>query len=305
MQEKRIAISGVNGFVGHHLARELKNKGAHLIGVGHDPGLSGDLKGIVDEYHSQDLADMWPAIADVDGVVHLAGLAAVGPSFDAPQHYINTNSAIFTNLCEYYLGQEKRPRIILVSSGAIYSPTQPMPINESGEIAFGSPYAISKVLNEHQADYYRLRGLDCVVARPFNHIGPGQAMGFILPDFYDRIENAQDNTILVGNIDTKRDYTDVRDIVGAYTLMMTAPELGSGVYNICSGVSLSGREILSKLKIAMDRPDIDIEIDRSLVRPTDIPEITGDSSRLQKELGWSPSIHIDQTIKDFVRSKAG
>lgn len=305
MQEKRIAISGVNGFVGHHLARELKNKGAHLIGVGHDPGLSGDLKGIVDEYYSQDLADMWPAIADVDGVVHLAGLAAIGPSFDAPQHYINTNSAIVTNLCEYYLGQEKRPRIILVSSGAIYSPTQPMPINEGGEIAFGSPYAISKVLNEHQADYYRLRGLDCVVARPFNHIGPGQANGFILPDLYDRIENTQDNTILVGNIDTKRDYTDVRDIVGAYILMMAAPELRSGVYNICSGVSLSGREILSKLKTAMDRPDIDIEIDRSLVRPTDIPEITGDSSRLQKELGWRPSIHIDQTIKDFVGSKAG
>lgn len=300
MNKERVVISGVNGFVGHHLARELVSRGVSVIGIGSDPEVASEINDLVDEYYSQDLIQAWPDTGEVSAVIHLAGLAAVGPSFDSPQLYINANSAMVTNLCEYYIGHESKPRIILVSSGAIYSPDQPMPITENSAIGLSSPYAISKVLNENQAAYYKGRGLDCITVRPFNHIGPGQAPGFILPDFYKRISETNENTIRVGNVTTKRDYTDVRDIVKAYSTLALAPMLQYETYNICSGQSLAGSEILDKLKNAMNRPDITFEIDPALVRPTDIQEIVGDSSRLQSELGWTPEIAIDQTVQDFV-----
>ena len=303
MSKKRVVVSGINGFVGHHLTRELVKNNVSVIGVGHEPELQPDIKELVDDYYSQDLASSWPDTGEGDGVINLAGLAAVGPSFDKPQKYIEINSSIVTNLCEYYQQKKRRPRIIIISSGAIYSPNQPMPIPEDGEIGYTSPYAVSKVLTENQIMYYRQRGLDCVVARPFNHIGPGQAKGFILPDFYDRISSTTDSTIKVGNVDTRRDYTDVRDIAKAYTKMILAPELKSPIYNVCSGKSLSGQEILEILKSKMGRDSISFEIDQSLVRPTDIPEIVGDSSLLQNEINWYPEINIDQTVSDFVQSK--
>lgn len=305
MNRESIVISGVNGFVGHHLARELASSGFSVIGIGTDETVAPGIADVVEEYHQADLSQAWPDISKARAVIHLAGLAAVGPSFDNPQKYINLNSAMVTHLCEYYVNSEDKPRIILVSSGAIYDGRQSMPIQESGDIGLSSPYAVSKVLNENQATYYRQRGLDCVVARPFNHIGPGQAPGFILPDFYKRLSQLEDPTaaVSVGNIATRRDYTDVRDIVHAYRKLALADSLQHTVYNVCSGASVSGTEILSELKTVMDLPDVTFEIDPSLVRPTDIENIVGDSSRLKEELDWEPSIPLQQTIADFVSSQ--
>ena len=305
MNKERVVVTGVNGFVGHHLARELHKSGLSVIGVGTDYKAADEISDIVDEYHQTDLSEKWPTISEARAVIHLAGLAAVGPSFDNPQKYINLNSAMATNLCEYYVGKDHKPRIILVSSGAIYDGKQSMPINESGAIGLTSPYAISKVLNENQATYYRQRGLDCVTVRPFNHIGPGQAPGFILPDFYERLSQLEDSSaaVSVGNIDTRRDYTDVRDIVRAYGKLALADSLQHTIYNVCSGASVSGTEILDKLKVAMDLPGVTFEIDPSLVRPTDIENIVGDSSRLKEELDWEPQIPLQQTIADFIASK--
>ncbi len=306
MSRDRIVISGVNGFVGHHLAIALHKAGMLVVGIGQDSGVDTIIEEFVDEYYQADLTTTWPVTGHVKAIIHLAGIAAVGPSFDSPQKYINVNSSMVTNLCEYYLNQEIEPRIILVSSGAIYEPNQSMPINEDSTIGFNSPYALSKVLNENQATYYRNRGLDCIVVRPFNHVGPGQAEGFILPDFYKRLSRLdKDQTVIgVGNIDTRRDYTDVRDIVQAYMKLALAPVLKDTVYNICSGKSLSGSQILDKLKVILNREDVTFQTDPSLVRPTDIQEITGDSSRLSNELDWQPKYEIDQTIKDFVDSKS-
>jgi GDP-4-dehydro-6-deoxy-D-mannose reductase len=305
MEKTRIAVSGINGFVGHHLAKELSDNNISVIGIGHDHDLSPALEGIVDEYYSADLINNWPEVANVNAVIHLAGLAAVGPSFDDPQRYINGNSSMVTHLCEYYVKQTSKPRVIIVSSGAIYDSNQPMPITEDSKMGYTSPYAVSKVLTENQAAYYRNRGLDCIVARPFNHIGPGQDEGFILPDFYSRLSSLSENekVISVGNIETRRDYTDVRDIVRAYGKLALTSTLQHATYNICSGKSLSGADILNGLKNAMNLTDIGFEIDQSLVRPTDIAEIVGDSSRLQNELNWKPEHDIQQTIVDFVNSK--
>lgn len=302
MKKARIVISGINGFVGHHLAHELTSHDIAVIGIGHHENTTPDLQDIVAEYHAADLVEWWPAIEDVDTVIHLAGLAAVGPSFDDPQKYINANSAMVTNLCEYYLRQEKKPRIIIVSSGAVYDSRQEMPITETSSIGFSSPYTVSKVLTENQAAYYRGRGLDMIVARPFNHIGPGQDIGFILPDLFAQLSQADDK-LLVGNLDTKRDYTDVRDIARAYRSLALAPSLKHDTYNICSGKSMSGKELLELLKEFMAVANITIEVDPSKIRPNDIMDIVGDSSRLKDELGWKPEISITQTVQDFVAAK--
>jgi len=304
VNKEKIVISGINGFVGQHLAREINSAGLSIIGIGQEEAINDKISDIVEEYRQANLIETWPDVPNAKAVIHLAGLAAIGPSFDKPQVYINANSSMVTNLCEYYLNQDIKPRIIIVSSGAIYSPGQPMPISEKGEIGLSSPYAVSKVLNENQATYYRSRGLDCVVVRPFNHIGPGQTDGFILPDFYKRLSSLSksERVIITGNIETKRDYTDVRDIVRAYRKIALAETLKDTTYNVCSGVSLSGAEIFNVLKNAMDLSDIEYRVDQSLVRPSDAKNIVGDASRLKDELGWEPQTEIRQTVIDFVKS---
>lgn len=305
MDKEKVVISGVNGFVGHHLAHEINNAGLSVVGIGQEAEVHSDISSIVDEYHQANLVENWPEIPDAKAVIHLAGRAAVGPSFDNPQLYLNENSSMVTNLCEYYMKQDKKPRVVVVSSGTVYSPDQELPISEDGKVGFSSPYSVSKVLNENQVEYYRHRGLDCVVVRPFNHIGPGQGPGFILPDLYERLSSLKEgeHTIITGNIETRRDYTDVRDIVRAYGKLALAATLKYSIYNLCSGSSVSGSEIFNLLKEEMQLSDIGYEIDQSLVRPTDVKDVVGDAARLREELGWAPQIDIRQTIIDFVESK--
>lgn len=297
----RIVITGINGFVGHHLAKELRDNGHDVIGIGRDETVSEKIKNYINEYHTADLVKEWPALPDIDGIIHLAGLAAVGPSFDSPQTYINANSAMVTNLCEYYMAQDKKPRIIIVSSGAIYDSNQPMPITEESKIGFNSPYAVSKILTENQASYYRGRGLDCIVARPFNHIGPGQGDGFLVPALATGLLKAHEagESLSVGNLKTRRDYTDVRDVAKAYRMLVEAPSLSHSIYNVCSGKSTSGEEMLALIQDAMNIHDIAVEVDQSKIRPNDPMDIYGDSSALQNDTGWSSSIELATTITDY------
>jgi GDP-4-dehydro-6-deoxy-D-mannose reductase len=302
MNTQRIVITGINGFVGHHLARELASNNISVIGIGHDANVAPDLADIVNEYYSADLIEEWPAIENIDAVVHLAGLAAVGPSFDNPQRYLNSNSAMVTNMCEYFLTQEKKPRILVVSSGAVYSSDQEMPITENSQVGFSSPYAVSKILTENQCAYYRKRGLDCIIARPFNHIGPGQGNGFLLPDVTTSLKAAKENgtSLMVGNLKTKRDYTDVRDVANAYRLLITAPTLTHTVYNVCSGKSTSGEEILALIQKNTGITDVPVEVDQSKIRPNDPMDIYGSTAWLVNDTNWKPAFSLEQTVSDYI-----
>lgn len=301
----KIVITGVSGFVGKHLVHELKKYDHNIIGIGIDSETHPEIRELLGGYYSADLSTDWPDTQDVDAIIHLAGLAAVAPSFDKPQAYININSSIVTNMCEYYLKQAKKPRIIIVSSGTVYDPTSEMPLGEEAPYDFSSPYVVSKVLLEHQASYYLKRGLECVVVRPFNHVGPGQLPGFLVPDLAERIRarGSKDEVIKVGNLKTKRDYTDARDVVAAYRLVATKKgALEYPVYNVCSGVSHSGEEVLDAIVSAMDIERPRVEVDEKFLRPNDIMDIRGDNSRLASELGWKPTISFEQTIADFINS---
>jgi GDP-4-dehydro-6-deoxy-D-mannose reductase len=297
----RLVITGVDGFVGRHLARAAVDSGLEVFGISRshidDPVLAHLLSG----HASGDLRSAWPASAPIDApVVHLAGLAAVGPSFDHPQDYLSGNSAMVTNMCEAALRADDPQRIVVVSSGAVYAQNDKEPRrSESDPVAFTSPYVVSKVLVENQVSYYRRRGLDTVVARPFNHIGPGQGHGFIVPDLLARLKLLQPGkSLTVGDLSTRRDYTDVRDVVRAYVSLATAPVLAHDLYNVSSGVSRSGTEVLSALCGALGVPVPPLAVDPASVRATDPSVIVGRADRIAGDVGWAPRIPFAQTIAD-------
>lgn len=301
---KTVLVTGARGFVGNHLIKELASHEINAIGVDRSRDSSADSTSTGNSL-ALDLMD--PAAVSqidfhaVDGVIHLAGLAAVGPSFDAPMGYITTNIGIETNLFEAALQQGVKPRFLIISSGSLYDPSAPLPLTETSPVAPSSPYAVSKIGQEQMGYYYSQRGFKCVIARPFNHIGPGQNPGFIVPDLTKQIIDVANGTaeqIMVGNLDAKRDYTDVRDIVRAYRLLLEKGTAGE-VYNICSGTTVSGHELLAQIAQAAGvSPKIVSDPDR--MRPSDTPVIYGDHSKLTTDTGWQPEIKLEQTITDCV-----
>lgn len=196
--------------------------------------------------------------------------------------------------------------MIAVSTGAVYDPRQDMPLSEDSTlIEKGSPYSQSKIAMEKAAVELRGKGQQCVVVRPFNHIGPGQGPGFLIPDLAAKLKSADPDkpTITAGNLKTVRDYTDVRDIAKAYADLATSNMLNNDLYNVCSGAGYSGEEIVRALcdALGIDFDKLKIEVDQSLIRPSDPPRIVGDSSRLKQDTGWQPQTALQQTVADIVR----
>lgn len=306
-----LLVTGVNGFVGQHLVRELHARDCRVIGSGQSEPADGAISDLLDEYIACDLVDTKQVerlpLDKVDAVISLAGLANVGASFDRPDEYKHVNIAVLATVCERLLELGLTSRVIAISTGAVYDSNQPLPLSEDSKtVQEGSPYAQSKLLMEQAALDFRARGLGCVVARPFNHTGPGQRPGFLLPDMYQKIRNYQatGEPIKVGRLDTKRDYTDVRDIVRAYADLALAEQLEHDTYNVCSGRSVPGQTIVDLLCKELGAENIKIEVDQSLLRPNDPPELYGTYDRLKAAAGWQPTIPLDQTIKDFIKANS-
>ena len=188
---------------------------------------------------------------------------------------------------------------MLISSGGVYAPSAE-PVSEQSAVRASSPYVVSKLAMELQADYYRIRGLDVVVARPFNHIGPGQRLGFIVPDLVKKLSELKPGEALsAGNLATFRDYTDVRDVADAYVRLATgnAPR---PVYNVASGMPRSGFEILETIAQCMAIEVPTLLDDANAHRPTDNPFVQGDATALREDTGWEPAIPFGDSIRDCV-----
>lgn len=301
-----VLVTGINGFVGHHVARALKTENHSIVGIGAEEILSPKLNNVVESYISCDLSDPEAVtgvdLKGIDALIHLAGLANVGQSFSEPAKFISINAAITVNVLENLLVANPAARCVIVSSGALYDSNQAMPISEAGKIAHNSPYVVSKLATENLAEYYTGRGLNCVTVRPFNHIGPGQGPGFLLPDLAEKLSaRAGGEAIAVGNLETKRDYTDVRDVAQAYALLATGEKLPEhAIYNVCSGVSHTGKEILEALASAIAIQVPETVVDQKFMRPNDVMDIRGDNTRLSREFNWQPKYSLEQTVKDFV-----
>jgi GDP-4-dehydro-6-deoxy-D-mannose reductase len=301
---KKILVTGANGFVGQYLAKELADNGMAVVGIGGSIGAA-EKPAHIDEYTVLDLNDSETVkkidFTGIDGVIHLAGLAAVGPSFEDPLKYIDVNVGIEINLFEAALAQNAKPKFLIISSGSLYDPKAPLPLTETSNIVPGSPYAVSKIGQEQMAFHYSLRGFESIVARPFNHIGPKQGPGFIVPDLARQIVDAKSgkaNELLVGNLDAERDYTDVRDIVRAYRLLLEKG-LSGEIYNICSGKPHSGHEILEGLQKAAGS-SVPTKEDPTKMRPSDTPVIYGSSDKLTQDTGWKPEISFETTLVDVI-----
>ncbi len=302
MTQPTLVVSGATGFVGRHVVRAAHAAGHRVWAIGRDETVPVEIEPFVDEYFHADLAREWPVAGEADAVIHLAGLAAVGPSFTEPQRYIETNSRMVTLMCEAILDSGHATRVLVVSSGAVYAPrADGASIDESSATSATSPYAVAKLLVESQAAYYAHRGLDVAVARPFNHIGPGQEAGFLLPDLSRTLRALHEGEPLrAGNLETARDYTDVRDVARAYVAIVSAAQRREFVYNVATGVSRTGSEILSTLCGALGIPVPEVTVDVDRLRPGDPVRITGSSRRIQQEFGWAPTIDWRQSIADFV-----
>lgn len=298
----RLLVTGVSGFVGATVVELLASAGHSVVGTSRSANVGPRIAHLLDEHHVADLSDERLDLGKVDGVIHLAGLAAVAPSFDDPAGYLRVNGAIMANLAESVLDESRDARFVVVSSGAVYGPSEDgTPLTESSQVQFPSPYAVSKVLVENLASYYRARGLDAVVARPFNHIGPGQRLGAIVPDLVARLRDHQDGAEFAGgNLGSARDYLDVRDVARAYELLLTTPELGETTFNVASGVSRTGHEVLAAVCAAMGKP-----VPRATsheTRAVDPSFVRGEAERLRKTTGWAPSVPFETSIADYVRS---
>lgn len=304
-----ILITGINGFVGKHLAREVYSRGLQVYGIGNNEDkVSEEITDIVVKYSKCDIANPESVkslnLTEVSGIINLAGLANVGVSFSQPELFMKVNVDVLRVLAEEYFKQNPKGRMLAVSSGSIYDPFQSMPLKEDSDLlAEASPYALSKIAMEKEATKIRENGFDCVVARPFNHIGPGQGLGFLVPDMINKLRNIDKGKpdLVVGNIDTVRDYTDVRDIVRAYVDLITANKLNHSTYNICSGNGKSGKEIIETISQALGiDQNLNLIKDESLFRPNDPPKHIGDHKLISTDTSWEPEIQLQTTIQDII-----
>ena len=289
----RVLVTGSKGFVGQWLIAHLEDSGDEVIGLDTE----------VDITEPVGLRDVVVTAAP-DAVCHLAALSSVGASWGASQATYEVNTVGTANVLDAALACRARPRVLLISSSEVYGRVSPedLPLGEDRPFAPVSPYAASKAAAEMIGLQAWLgSGLEVMRARPFNHTGPGQRPDFVVPALAQQIAAALDggaDRLSTGNLDARRDITDVRDVVRAYRQLLVGGRAGR-VYNVCRGEAVSIRHVAERL-LALAGAELPIVVDPQRVRPVEIPELRGDRSRLESETGWRPEIPLDSTLGDVL-----
>jgi GDP-4-dehydro-6-deoxy-D-mannose reductase len=292
----RALVTGGLGFVGRHLVEHLRQCGDEVAVIDHH----GE--------HAVDITDgdaLHVAIAEAapEAVYHLAGWADVGGSWKEPVAAFRANAEGTLNVL-LACAAAGVGRVLSVGSADVYGVVTEaeLPLTEHSPLRPASPYAASKVA----ADFLGLQaflgqGLGVIRVRAFNHLGPGQTDRFVAPALAARIAaNERDggDTVTVGDLSPRRDFTDVRDVVRAYRLLVEHGAPGE-VYNVCTGRDLSVQQLADHLLTLAARP-MRLETDPALLRPVDIPVLRGDATKLREATGWTPEVSIDQTLADLL-----
>lgn len=283
-------VTGAGGFVGPHLIAHLKSCGDVVVGV--DLANGPDLR---DSHGWRDLV----AAESPDVIYHLGGWSDVGGSWREPVATFEINTMGTISVLEA-ARRAGTGRVVLISSADLYGTVEAndLPLTESHPIRPRSPYGASKQAAEAAAiQYWRGHGVATVIARPFNHLGPGQSTAFIAPAFASQIAEAEaggSGQLLHGDLSPQRDLTDVRDVVRAYRLL--AEHGGAGeVYNVCRGETVSMQELLDCLVSQTDTSITQVP-DPERIRPVEIPILCGSFDKLRAATGWAPTIPIDETL---------
>jgi len=291
----KVLVTGINGFVGQHLRKELQIRSHDVWGIDVD---SADAKVVeADILNPHRLSNVVKYI-EPDSVIHLAAIANVDHRDPSALYSINFNGTI--NLLNACRELEKKPQFLFISSSQVYGnvPAQELPIDETFPFNPVNHYGAGKAAAEMTVMAFAAEyGLPYVIARPFNHTGPGQTDRFVVPKIVNAFRERAE-FIELGNIDTVRDFTDVRDIVKAYASVLENFRNGE-VYNISSGIGITVAEIFNMIK-KITGENVNIKKRESLVRGNEIQAVIGNSSRLRKSTGWSPEILIEKTLKDMI-----
>jgi GDP-4-dehydro-6-deoxy-D-mannose reductase len=246
--------------------------------------------------------DILAAVSDVAprAVVHLAAISSVGESWQRSAETWTVNAVGTVNLIDALLAAAPEARLLFVSTGEVYGRAAETPTTEAAPFAPLSPYAASKVAAEiASGQAARSAGLDVVVARAFQHEGPGRGDRFAIGSWTRQIAELElrgGGELLVGDLSPQRDITDVRDVCRAYELLLD-PAVEGGTYNIASGTSVALDEVV-KMLVDLARAPIAAVTDESRLRPSDLPVVWGDSSKLRAATGWAPEIPLRQTLAD-------
>ena len=304
-------ITGISGFVGSYLAEYLLQTtdwqvaGTVFGPYGNIVDLCGQLELYPAELSRMDVMNFVLEQAQPDVIFHLAAQPLVSASLRDPWPTMETNIRMQLNVLESVTQVKPDCRVLAVGSGEEYGLVSPqdLPIDENTPLRPLSAYAISKVAQDLLGQQYHLtHKLHVIRVRPFNHIGPRQRVGFVAPDFASQIAAAemglQPPIIEVGNLTVRRDFSDVRDVVRAYVLLITEGQPGQ-VYNVGSGESHAIQEVLDNL-MDMSNVSIQVQQDRQRMRPSDVPEVVCDASRLREHTGWQPEIPFEQSMKDIL-----
>ncbi len=305
----RILITGAGGFVGGHLARYLAattpNADIHGTTL---PGSISTMPGMT--LHTLQLKDQEQTRALIervrpDHIYHLAAQAFVPRSFEEPWETLENNILAQLNVILACICAGIEARVLVVTSAEMYGRVQPddLPIDEETPLRPSSPYSVSKIAQDMLAlQYATSHNLPIMRVRPFNHLGPGQGANFVAPAFalqIARIEQGlQEPVIRVGDLSARRDFTDVRDVVRAYQLVIEHGTPGA-VYNVATGVAHSIRELLDELLTHSAVP-VETVVDPERLRPVSIPVLQGDSTRLRQSTGWQPEIPFEQSLVDIL-----
>lgn len=302
----RVLVTGAGGFVGRHLSAALRARGHDVVPA--DRPHPGDAD--ADDALPLDVTDPLAVrgvveLAQPDAIAHLAAQAFVPASLDDPDGTFAVNAHGTLHLLDAVRAVAEHgaaPRVLIVSSADVYGaqPRDAYPLRETTAPRPGNPYSASKVAAEALAlAFASSYGLDAVVTRAFNHIGPGQDERFAVAAFAAQLARAAAGgapRVLVGNLETSRDLLDVRDVCDAYVLLLEGAGDAGEIYNVCSGKATPMREVLRRL-IEIARVPVEVREEPARLRHGDTPVSVGDASKLRAATGWTPRISLATALR--------
>jgi len=294
----KVLVTGAEGFVGKYLIYHLLEEGFDVVATYRDkkdfPGIKSYEMNILDkEKVTEIITEEKPKY-----IFHLAAISNVKFSFEYPAITSKVNVEGTRNILEAAKKAGNLPSVLIIGSANEYGIPKKIPLEEDSPLNPDNPYAVSKVEAEKLALEYADK-IRVLRTRSFNHIGPGQSEDFVVSSFARqivKIERGKKPVLYVGNLEAKRDFTDVRDVVKAYSLILDKAE-NREVFNVCSGKVYSIQEILDKL-LKMTDEKIEVKKDKERMRPSDIPILQGSYDKLKEETGWKPEIPIEKSLRD-------